>query len=201
MIRQHRKEEKTHLRIPFITIPLLIIFIFNGVPFINTLISGFTDWNGYSQKHYVGLKNFQVVLHSELFWKLTLNTLEILLYVPLTMFLSFILSCFMVKHNRIKRLLMYIIYLPQIISTVVISKGFNVIFGFDGPVNDLLKALNYKPVDFLGNSSYALAITIISIIWYELGWHTLTILGGFSNIDENKYQFFLILTILINIYQ
>ena len=169
---------------PIISALAIVLFI-NGYPFINTVIASFTDWNGLFQREFVGLSNYLKLFSEAKFWDLLCNTLTILLYLPFTMVLALITSCAVKDRPKLKHLFLYIVYVPQIISTVVVGKVFSIIFGFDGPINGIRAFLSLPLFDFLGNSRSAMIITIFSVIWFELGWQVLVIMGRLSSIEKN----------------
>lgn len=178
------KTKKYLYYIPAFTSLFVVLFI-NGYPFVNTVISSFTNWNGLFQKDFVGFSNYFRLFTDEKFWELLCNTLIILLYIPITLLLALIASCAVKEHPKLKHIFLYVVYVPQIISTVVVGKVFSVIFGFDGPVNGIRSFFSLPVFDYLGNSKSAMIITIISVIWFELGWQVLVIMGRLSSIDSN----------------
>lgn len=171
-----------------LALPLLFLGIFNGYPLGCTIVASFTNWNGLSQYDFVGTQNYLTILRTNLFWYLLKNTLVILLYVPTSMFVSFVISCAVIGHQNLKNIFMYIIYIPQILSTVIVSKTFLTLFGYDGYVNALLRLLGFGAFDFFGNEHSALIITVLSIIWFEIGWQFLVILSALSNLDSSIHD-------------
>lgn len=170
--------------IPALTVLAIVLFI-NGYPFVNTVFSSFTNWNGLFQREWVGLSNYFSLLSDGRFWSLLCHTFIILLYLPATMLFALIVSCAVKDRPRLKHIFLYVVYIPQIISTVIVGKAFNLLFGFDGPVNGVLSIFSMPLFDFLGNSKSAMVITIISVVWFEIGWQVLVIMGRLSSIDKN----------------
>ena len=123
-----------------------------------------------------------------MFWYLLKNTLVILLYVPTSMFVSFVISCAVMRHQNLKNIFMYVIYIPQILSTVIVGKTFVTLFGYDGYVNALLNLMGLSTFDFLGNEHSALIITILSVVWFEIGWQFLANLSALSNLDSSIHD-------------
>ena len=82
------------------------------------------------------------------------------------------------------------IYTPQIISAVIIGYLFRIFFGFRGPVNIVLQTvgLDSMAIEWFGNSYTALAVIVISITWYGIGWQAIVMLGGMSSIDPSVLE-------------
>jgi multiple sugar transport system permease protein len=83
-----------------------------------------------------------------------------------------------------------VIYIPQIISAVIIGFLFKIFFGYEGPVNMLLKAvgLGAMAIEWFGNSYTALAVIVFAIVWFSIGWQAIVILGGLSAIPPSVFE-------------
>src|SRR5699024_3952939 len=75
-----------------------------------------------------------------------------------------------------------IVYLPQAMSYVVVALIWNLLYDpLNGPINGLLEALSFGPVNFLTDSHLAMPSIIAMSIWRNLGYFMIILLAGIQS--------------------
>jgi multiple sugar transport system permease protein len=66
---------------------------------------------------------------------------------------------------------------------VIVGAIFNLMLGYDGPLNAVLKGIGLGPVDWLGDPGIAVFTVIGVHIWATFGMALVVFLAGFSTLD------------------
>ncbi|MHC1783606.1 MAG: carbohydrate ABC transporter permease [Anaerolineaceae bacterium] len=156
----------------------------------NTIYRSFTNWNGLYRNDWVGLANYVQVFTNSPFWTLLRNSLVLLISVPFQIVLGLIVAMLLYEEVKGWRFFRTIVYLPQIISAMTIGYLFRVAFGLDGPVNLVLRntGLGRFAIEWLGNTATALAILVLCLTWFSIGWQAIVMLGGMSKISPEVFE-------------
>lgn len=162
---------------------ITFILIFRGYPLIKVILGSFIK--SHPLNTFVGIENYLKVLNDTVFWETLLNSILILIYIPILIFISLITAYALMKKNWISNLLKSIIIFPQVISTVVIATLFASVFSYNGPINSLLDLIGIPNVNWFGNKDTAFAIILLCILYTMYGWQTLIFSGALSTVDSN----------------
>ena len=177
----------------FLLPALILIAIFIVYPVIDTfLISGF-KWNGISaDRIYIGLDNWNSLIHDEMFWKsfthnLIVMVFSILLQIPIGMLLATFLDAGGRKFNIFK----IIWFLPYLMSSVAIAFLFVYALATNGGlVSSLATIIQGKrtTVDLLGTAPNALYTVIGVMAWQFTPFYMVYFIAGYGNIDTTIYE-------------
>ncbi len=174
-------------------LPLTYFVIFAYYPMYG-IISAFQDYSlikGYSMSPYVGLKNFVRILQSAYFFPALRNTFilsfgMILIYRPLA-----IITAIMINNigSRYRKVVQTITYMPHFISLVVVVGMLRLFLSpSSGIINVFIKAIGFKPINFLATPSMFYGIYIISGLWQSLGWNTIIYLAALTGINPELHE-------------
>jgi multiple sugar transport system permease protein len=169
---------------------LLILAVFRVYPIATALWRSFTNWDGLYRSDWIGLRNYVRFVTDGSFWMILRNTLFLLINVPLQVFIGLIVALLLYERVAGWRFYRSVIYIPQIISAVIIGFLFKIFFGYEGPVNTVLKAigLGSLAIEWFGNSYTALAVIVFAIVWFSIGWQAIVLLGGMSAIPTSVFE-------------
>ncbi len=169
---------------------VLILAVFRVYPIATALWRSFTNWDGLYRSDWIGLRNYVRFVTDGSFWMIIRNTLFLLLNVPLQVFIGLVVALLLYERVAGWRFYRSVIYIPQIISAVIIGFLFKIFFGYNGPVNAVLKAigLGSLAIEWFGNSYTALAVIVFSIVWFSIGWQAIVLLGGMSAIPPSVFE-------------
>ena len=173
---------------------LLYFVLFKYTPMWMLVIAfqRYSPFAGVMGSEWVGLANFRSLFQDAQFFRMLRNTLAINLlnlvfYFPLPIVLSLMLN--EVKHERYKKSLQTVVYLPHFLSWVIVSSLTFFLLSVDvGLVNKLMRALGMKPYSFLSNPHIFWGILVGQTIWKETGWSTISFLAAISGVDVEQYE-------------
>lgn len=174
-------------------LPFLYYVIFHYAPMYGVLIS-FKDYNiakGVFGSDWVGLKHFKKFLLDDYFWKLVRNTLLLNVYnllwgFPIPIILALALN--EVTNPKFKRVVQTVSYLPHFISTVVVCGMITNFLSSNGIVNQVIKALGGKTVQFLMMPEYFRTIYVSTGIWQAAGWGSIVYLSALTGVDQEVLE-------------
>ncbi len=167
---------------------LLSVFIF--YPFIQGVRYSFTNWDGYSEHfRWVGLLQYQRFLTDPDMLRTIVNTF---IYgcgsTLLQNILGLAYALFLDQNIRGKGLVRTIVYLPIIISPLIMGYISYFFFQYDGgAANDVLHVLGRAPVDWLDNGPTAVWIITFVNTYQYMGVAMIIYLAGLQAIPR-EYQ-------------
>ena len=137
---------------------LLWLFFFSIVPMFG-IVMAFQDYNpgqGILHSKFVGLENFKYMFQMNDVKQVLCNTVviavgKIIGNIIFPLIFALLLNEFCIK--RLKRPIQTIVYLPYFLSWVILAKIVLNIFGYTGPINQLLEAFGRNPINFFGEPS------------------------------------------------
>lgn len=167
--------------------------LFSIVPMFG-IVMAFQDYNpglGILQSEWVGLENFKYMFSLNDSGTILFNTIFIAvmkiignLLIPLI----FALLLNELRINYLKRWIQTIVYLPHFISWVILSGILLDVFGYTGPVNQLLSIFDMKPILFFGRADLFPALVVGSDVWKEFGFNTIIYLAALTGINPSLYE-------------
>jgi putative aldouronate transport system permease protein len=174
--------------------PILLFLIFNYIPMVGNIIA-FEDFSirkGLFGSPFVGLKYFEQFFNLPVFWNIVWNTvalsfLGIAIGFPMPIILA--LAFNEIGNPRIKKTLQTITYAPYFISTVVMVSILMQVFSYRyGVVNELIKAVGGKAINFFAIPSYFRSLYVFSNVWQTAGYGSVLYIAALSSIDATLYE-------------
>ena len=174
----------------FILPSMVLFFVFIGYPVLQALVFAFqkVDLRGAS---WVGLKNFQDLGASKLFWETMRHTLVYAVCVVAAWITSSLIVAALIQplSNRLQSLFRAAFYLPNVISIVIISFVWIWIFEPDyGFFNFLLGLVGISRVLWLQNPDLALWSIVLSTILIVPGTGVVLYSAAISAIPHDLYE-------------
>ncbi len=170
----------------------IMLTIFVVIPLILAFHRSFFDYRVYDEvQKFVGFDNFIYVLKNEVFVKSVINvTIFTLIITVATIVISFLFAHVIKQLNkRLGSTVRIIIYLPFLLSGVVVSVIFTLLTTFNGGlINELLKIINLNPIPFDNSAFWAPISIIVPTIWIGFGYNTLVMYAGLINIPKEYYE-------------
>jgi ABC-type sugar transport system permease subunit len=163
------------------------------VPILYTLYLSLTKWDGFTDPVYVGLSNYQRLLHDSFFFQTIGNTLIIWIFsiVPqliLALLLALILN---EKFVRGKHFFRAVFYFPNLISAVTLGVLFSLIFDWQtGAVNKMLMniGLLHDPINWLNDPWWSRAIAAAVTCWQYFGFNLIVFIAGLQSIPAEVFE-------------
>ncbi|MDE2222112.1 MAG: sugar ABC transporter permease [Candidatus Omnitrophica bacterium] len=180
-------------------LPAFAIFcIFYIYPFYKMINLSFYDWRGIGPMHFIGLSNYQELMHDHLWWNSIWHAGYITL-IALTFqnALAFFLAMACDREIRLKRFYRVVFFIPPVLSEVVVGLIWNWILNpetqngqYIGLLNHLLYASGFPQMvhDWLADPATALSTIAIVNSWKGFGWGFIIMLAGLQTIDKQLYE-------------
>ncbi|WP_248930081.1 ABC transporter permease [Paenibacillus hamazuiensis] len=169
-------------------------FIFKYVPMYGVIVA-FKDYKpmlGIMESDWAGFKYFERLFTNSQFFTLLKNTLIISTYKLIFVFPAPILLALLlneVRHERFKKAIQTVTYLPHFISWVVIGGLIQTVLSpTNGVVNYVLGLMGVEPIKFMMIPELFRGIVIAADIWKEAGWGSIVYLAAISGIDQDMYE-------------
>ena len=173
------------------SLPGILFFgIFSLYPLLNSFWVSLFEYDIVSKKEWVGLQNYRVIFNDSNFIEAVGHTVYFVLgsMIPILV-LSLFFAVLLNAPIRLKTVYRALMFLPVIISEVIASVVWMLIFHHDGPLNLALGWLfGIEPLKWLDSSKWAMPAIIILTIWYRLGYYVVLFLSGLQSIPPDYYE-------------
>jgi len=161
------------------------------IPVIASLALSFLDWDSYSTPRWVGLDNFERMIHNDNFWTALRNTAYYAVgHVPLT--LAAALGFAVLLNQKLKGVQFFrtALFFPYITSLVAVAVVWNMLLSPEmGPVNQFLRALGIdNPPGWTTSTTWAMPAVIVASVWRDLGYYMILYLAGLQTIPAELYE-------------
>lgn len=172
-------------------LPALILFI--GIliaPIVMSTYYSFFDWDGFTQKIFIGIKNYKELFTSNsiafmraLGNSLLLAGISVAFQLPLALWFALKLG----SGIKGERAFLSIYFMPVLISTVVIGQLWLKIYNPSyGLLNTMLRSLGLEnwTRTWLGDKKTALLSCFIPTLWQYVGYHMLLMYAGVKSVPK-----------------
>jgi N-acetylglucosamine transport system permease protein len=186
----------------FLVVPLVLYAVFVISPFIQAFYYSLTDWTGVSpQFDFIGLQNFQNLLHDSLFLRAVRNNAVLLVAMPalvilLALFYAFLLnvagrgSGAGVRGVRGAGFYKLVFFLPQVLSVPVIAVIWAVILDPTptGLANSALRFIGFGSLGWLADPNLALYCVLWVLVWGSVGFYLVLFNAAMSSIPRDLFE-------------
>jgi len=172
--------------------PLAVLLgIFVIWPAIYAGYLSFQDWSFYKDPEFVGWKNFVDVMSDRLFWAAVgRGFVFVAMTVPPMLVLAFLFASLVVSvGKKFASFLKVSIYIPTIISAVITSIIFVLIYDYSGGLlNWFLAFFGVDPIAWIGDPAWALLAIAVPAIWLGMGLTSLIMVAAMVDIPQEFYE-------------
>lgn len=173
----------------FVLPAILYFSMFNIYPMIKAFYISLTRYNLLSPPRYVGLANYQSLLQDEFFLDSLKATLTFVAgsVIPL-LFLSLFCAFLINRWRFLPNTFSMILYSPMVISAVVASIVWRLLFHPLGLMNTITEGLFGGVYLWLSDRTLAQVAIVIVMVWKYLGYYAILWLAGMKSIPESFYE-------------
>lgn len=172
---------------------MVLLFIFSIIPMFGILMA-FQDFRpalGITGSRWVGFEHFRMLFQTPQVGRIFTNTIIIAvgkIIVGMIVPIIFALLLNEVRFKKFKSTVQTIVYLPNFISWVVLGTVMSMTFSYNGMVNDLLYALGFDRIMFMGSNTWFRPLLIGTDVWRGYGYGTIIYLAALATIDPGLYE-------------
>jgi multiple sugar transport system permease protein len=167
------------------------LLMFNLWPSINTVILSFTNARPLGGGQFIGLKNFETLLHDDqLRWALLNSVIYMLVCLPFLTIAPLLLAVLVEKKLPGITFFRTAFYTPVVASAVVVALIWEWILDDRGLVNGLAEKLGVisGPLPFLSDQWLLLLSAISLTIWKGLGYYMIIYLAALGNVGRELHE-------------
>jgi raffinose/stachyose/melibiose transport system permease protein len=190
---RRRGRAKMRLEIAVLSGPPILVFLaFVIFPVALAAYYGFFRWHGYGPAtQWVGLQNYRLILtdpafHQVLWHNSEIVILSLIIQGPLAILLALLLN----QKIRGRSIIRVLIFLPYVISEVIVGTGWILILQGNGALNDLLRRMGLGSWrhDWLADPHLAIWTLMAIITWKYVGFAVILMLAGLQSIPEEIFE-------------
>ncbi|MET8241033.1 sugar ABC transporter permease [Streptomyces sp. NPDC005245] len=168
---------------------LLVVGTFSLFPFFSTLVNAFTDRRTLMPGKFVGLANFQELIHDEMFWiGLRNSTLYVFGVVPALVLLPLLLAMLVQRNIPGITFFRSAFYTPVVASIVVVGLIWVWMLDDRGLINAVLEAVGIGRVGFLSDQWLLLLSAMTVTVWKGLGYYMIIYLAALANVPRELHE-------------
>jgi raffinose/stachyose/melibiose transport system permease protein len=184
-----RGKGRQRLEIALLTGPAVLVFVGLVIfPVGLAAYYGFYQWQGYgAPTDWIGLHNYQVIFTDPSFQRaLEHNGLIVILSLVIQGPAAILLALLLNQKIRGRSLIRVLIFVPYVVSEVIVGTGFSLMLQPTGAVNDVLRSigLGFIATDWLANPSIALWSLMGILTWKYIGFAVILMLAGLQSIPD-----------------
>lgn len=184
-------ENKKNLTAYLFLIPaFVVLLVFFFIPFFETIRLSFFDYSkDIYTPDFVGINNYLQLIKSPLFLKTILNTFYFLiLCVPFLVIFPLFLAILINQKIAFKTPYKIIIYLPVIISIVVVAIAFKWLYAPSGLLNYFISNFNIAPIGWLSDPKVAMISVALVTIFKGVGYYMMIYLSALISVPKELYE-------------
>ena len=184
------KYYKTYLPYLFMLPALVLLAVFFFLPFFDTILLSFKDFSSdIYNPSWVGFDNYLKLLSSSEFYEVIKNTFVFLFaVVPVLVIIPLIVAVFINQKIRGITLYKVLIYLPVVVSIVVVAIAFKWLYAWQGILNYFLELLRLSPVGWLTDTNIAIFSVGIVTIYKGIGYYMMIYLAALMGVPKELYE-------------
>jgi raffinose/stachyose/melibiose transport system permease protein len=173
-----------------IAIPAFILFfIFHTYPTLQGIFYSFTDWKGYGDWSFVGVKNYLNVFKDERALDAYGFTFKFaIISTILVNIFSLLVAMGLNGKIKFQKTLRAIYFLPYILSILIVGFIFNFIFTHFLPGIGESLGIEFLSKNILGDPKLAWLGIVLVAVWQSVAFNTILYLAGLVTISEDIYE-------------
>jgi len=184
---------RKRLEIAILAGPAILMFLaFVIFPVFMAAYYGFFKWKGFgAPTNFVGFQNYITIFTDQNFLD-ALRHNGFILVMSLIMQGPAAIAFALLLNQNIKgrSLIRVLIFVPYVISEVIVGTGWSLMLQYQGALNDLLinMGLGWMATDWIADPNIAIWTLMVIISWKYLGFAVILMLAGMQGIPDELYE-------------
>ncbi|WP_110250879.1 carbohydrate ABC transporter permease [Streptohalobacillus salinus] len=184
------KAQRNIIIIMFLAVPLTLLATFAFLPVANMFWYSFTDWNGYSDKNFIGLENYQTIFTNPEYFSVFRVSLYYFFATFIQLGIALYFATVLSFEVKFKNFFKGVLFFPYLLNGVAIGFMFLFFFRAGGTLDTVLGMFGLGDFvqKWLGNPdiiNYSLAGVSV---WRYMGFNFIIFLGAISSIPNEIYE-------------
>jgi raffinose/stachyose/melibiose transport system permease protein len=173
-----------------IAVPACVLFfIFHTYPALQGIFYSFTDWKGYGNWNFVGLKNYLNVFKDDRAGDAYLFTFQFAIVTTILVnIISLLIAMGLNSKIKFQKSLRAVYFLPYILSILIVGFIFNFIFAHMLPRVGESLGWDWLARNILGDPDLAWLGIVLVAVWQSVAFSTILYLAGLVTIPEDLYE-------------
>ena len=173
-----------------ITIPILALFVcFNTVPLICGVIYSFTNFKGFGDYDWVGLRNYMDLFTDPRIGNSYLFTIKLAIVATIvTNVISLILALGLNSKIKGKTFLRAAYFVPNVLGALVVGYIFQYIFTYILPELGKMIGSETLSTSMLSSASLAWIAIVVVCAWQNIAMNTIIYISGLQTVPEDVYE-------------
>ncbi len=191
--QRRRPDWRKRLEILLLSGPAIFMFLaFVIFPVVMAAYYGFFRWKGYgAPTDFVGLDNYLIIFKDSTFHEALMHNgfilvMSLVLQGPAAVALALLLN----QNMRGRSLVRVLIFVPYVISEVIVGTGWSLMLQTNGAVNGMLVKMGLPgwTVDWLSDPKVAIWSLMVIITWKYVGFAVILFLAGLQSIPTELFE-------------
>lgn len=169
---------------------MILFFIFMILPIFMSFYYSTVKWNGMGTPKFIDIQNYVYIFHDKVFLKSIFNTIYYTIAtVPILMVLALFFAVLLNSKIPLRGLIRSAIYVPAVVSTVVVGTVFTWIFQDQlGLINYILTSLGGTGIKWANDPKFAMIMLIMATVWQRTGYNMVIYLAGLQGIPTSLME-------------
>ncbi|MDQ0225390.1 carbohydrate ABC transporter permease [Metabacillus niabensis] len=174
----------------FSLVPVALLITFAYVPVVNMFYYSFTEWNGFSEKEFIGFQNYIDIFTDPEYFVVFKVSLYYFAATFVQMGLALYFATILTFNVRFKNFFKGVIFFPYLLNGVAIGFMFLFFFRPEGTLDTVLNAIGLGGIitQWLGNPDVINISLAGTSVWRYMGFNFIIFLGAISSIPKEVYE-------------
>ncbi len=192
--RRGGKKRKVEWKAYLYLLPAFVLFaVFLGVPAVQTAQYSLFRWNGIGPSTWVGLQNYAELFTDPVLRSSFLHAgVLIFFYAVIPIVVALFLTSIISRGANLRGMSLFrtMLFLPQVVASVVVATTWVAIYSPDGLVNQLLRLIGLDSLTRAWLGDFDTALPAVGIIgsWLGIGLCLVLFLSGVANIQPELFE-------------
>jgi N-acetylglucosamine transport system permease protein len=188
--------QKYRLIVPFLAPAIILYAVFVLWPYGQSFYTSLTQWSGLSpNKTFIGLANFDKLIHDPQFWNALRHNGIMLVVLPLiTIALALLFAALFTQGGQAvpgAGFYRVVFFFPQVMAVAIIGILWSFVFNPNaGLLNGFLRVLGLGGLQraWLGDPATSLGAVAAVVIWQAVGFYMVLFIAGMQAIPTSFYE-------------
>ncbi|HEX7084499.1 MAG TPA: sugar ABC transporter permease [Gaiellaceae bacterium] len=161
------------------------------IPIVAGGYVAFTDWNGLSTFHWIGLENFRTLIHDPVTRGALVHSVELAgAFFVIVNVLGLALALGLNRTLKTRNVIRSLLFAPAVMSSLSVAFIWQYVFDQSGALNKFLGAVGLQSFQhaWLGDPHWALWTILAVLVWQYTGLVMIIYLAGLQGIPEELIE-------------